>query len=223
MSLRPAVPALRPRPQAPLLPKVRGQFAEFPHPECPRHALGFSPRGTCVGSRYGRGGSFPKRFSLAPGIGRTALYGRLFPLSPGSRHYGTPQAYTVKRGGGPARPTPRRHASGLRRRESVPPRYRNINLFPFRPGRLALALGPTNSQLTTHCWETLAPSAVGILTRLCCYYRRDLQSGPVHRTSRPGFCPTPTPPYRIEPLRLNPAVSAAGLAPSIFGAPSLGG
>lgn len=39
---------------APLIPKVRGQFAEFPRVDFRRHALGFSPRGTCVSSWYGR-------------------------------------------------------------------------------------------------------------------------------------------------------------------------
>jgi hypothetical protein len=42
--------------------------------------------------------------------------GKLFPLSPGSRHYGTPQAYTVKQGDGLARPTSKRLKTGLRRR-----------------------------------------------------------------------------------------------------------
>jgi hypothetical protein len=41
---------------------------------------------------------------------------------------------------------------------------------------LTLALGSANSRLTTHCRETLALSAIGILTRLGCYYHRDLQS-----------------------------------------------
>ena len=41
---------------------------------------------------------------------------------------------------------------------------------------LTLDLGSANSRLTTHCRETLALSAVGILTRLSCYYHRDLQS-----------------------------------------------
>lgn len=91
-------------PQAPLLPKLRGQFAEFPRPGFPRHALGFSPRGTCVGSRYGRGGSeFPEGFSRAPGIGGTPLTGGPFALSPGSRHYGTPRAYTLSRPHRPVR------------------------------------------------------------------------------------------------------------------------
>ena len=70
-------------PQAPLLPKLRGQFAEFPGPGYPPDAWGFSPRGTCVGSRYGRGGSLPVPFSWAPGIGGRVLtdpHSRLRPL-----------------------------------------------------------------------------------------------------------------------------------------------
>lgn len=97
------------------------------------------------------------------------------------------------------------------------PRYRNVNLFPFRPGRLTLALGPTNPWLTTHCQGTLALSAVEILTRLRCYYHRDLQSKPVHGTSRPHFRPAPTPSYRIRPrYEAYPEVSATGLSPIHF-------
>ena len=55
-------------------------------------------------------------------------------------------------------------------------KYWIINQFPFRSIMLTLTLGSTNSRLTTHCLETLALSAIGILTRLCCYYHRDLQS-----------------------------------------------
>jgi|SRR4029077_11036007 hypothetical protein len=48
----------------------------------------------------------------------------------------------------------------------VPLRYRNLNLFPFRHGRLRHVLGPTYPRLTTHCRGTLAPSTEGILTPL---------------------------------------------------------
>ena len=174
MPLRPELPGLpAPRAQAPLLPRVRGQFAEFPRPGYTRHALGSSPRGTClpgpgpglssssrsacvrsfpiplmgflglpfsaskvspahgpVGSRYGHGGSFPTPFSLAPGIGRSALNGRPFPPSPGSRHYGPPRASAVRRGDGPARPTPRRQRSGLRCR-TYPRGTGILTGFPF--------------------------------------------------------------------------------------------
>src|SRR2546430_17563880 len=45
-------------------------------------------------------------------------------------------------------------------------RYRNLNLFPFRHGRLRHVLGPTYPRLTTHCRATPAPSREGILTPL---------------------------------------------------------
>ena len=63
--------------------------------------------------------------------------------------------------------------------------------------------------------------AVGIPTPLCCYYRRDPHSERVHRTSRPGFCPTPTPPYQITAaMQPCPGVSAAGLSPDVFSGPA---
>jgi hypothetical protein len=54
-------------------------------------------------------------------------------------------------------------------------RHWNINQFPIRTTLLRLFLGPANSRLTTHCRETLALAVAEILTRLCCYYRQDLQ------------------------------------------------
>ncbi len=42
--------------------------------------------------------------------------GRLFPLSPGSHHCGTPQASTVKQGDNPAQPTSKRQVLSLRHR-----------------------------------------------------------------------------------------------------------
>ncbi len=93
-----------------------------------------------------------------------------------------------------------------------------LTSFPLRPVMLTLALGSANSRLTTHCLETLALSAIGILTRLCCYYHRDLQSRPVHRTSRPCFGPIGTPSYRIIP-KYNSTVSAPGLRPVHFRGP----
>ena len=72
------------------------------------------------------------------------------------------------------------------------------------------------------CQETLAPSAVGILTRLRCYYHRDLQWRPVHGTSRPRFCPATTPTYRWHAPHASLEYRRPALAPSIFGAPELG-
>ena len=132
------------------------------------------PRGCrCVGSWHGHGGSFPLPFSPAPGISRslhteapsrlhlvlavTALP-RLMRLDRATARLGLPRS--------------------VRERACVaailPPWHRNLNRFPFRPTRLRSALGPAYSRLTTHCRETLAPAAEGILTPLRCYYHRDL-------------------------------------------------
>ena len=83
---------------------------------------------------------------------------------------------------------------------------------------LTLALGSTNSRLTTRCRETLALSAIEIPTRLCCYYHRDTHSRPVHRTSQPCFCPIGTPIYQNTLTRTS-RVSAAGLRPVHLGGP----
>jgi len=47
-------------------------------------------------------------------------YGGPIPLSPGSRLYGTPQAYEVGPSYGLAQPTPKRQEVGLRRRDPTP-------------------------------------------------------------------------------------------------------
>ncbi len=197
MSLRPTTPASASAVGTPYT-KGTGLICRVPSPRLPPTRLGLLTLGTSVGSGYGCGGSIPPGFSRAPGIGRTPLNGGLFLVSPGSHRYGTPQGWTVERADEPARPTPKRHARGLAS-PRVPPQYWNIDQFPFRQVRLTLALGPTNSRLTTHCLETLALPAIGILTRLCCYYHRDLQSRPVHGTSRPRFRPIGTPSYRTTP------------------------
>jgi len=191
LSLRPAVPALWPRPQAPLLPKVRGQFAEFPrlvspqtpwasHPGAPfdlvansgfylsdpitvryfrmftllvirnvyegflfplnafrpaqPHQANFSiqgnfmicfsvinPRGPPVCRFWARSpGLVPGTFFTGPRDQPNRPYRRPIALSPGSRLYATPQAYTLGPGYGLARPTPRRQVPGLRRRKPTP-------------------------------------------------------------------------------------------------------
>ena len=54
-------------------PEVTGPICRLPWAGFPRHALGYSPRGTCVGSGYGHRGSLPAPFSRAPGLSRTLL------------------------------------------------------------------------------------------------------------------------------------------------------
>ena len=83
-------------------------------------------------------------------------------------------------------------------------------LTGFSFGRLQLgpALAPGLPPADDQCRGTLAPPAVGILTRLCCYSPRDSRSPRVHRTSRPGFTPTGTPAYRITPLGVPRGIGA---------------
>jgi len=72
---------------APLLPKLRGKFAEFPRSNSRRHALGFSPRGTCVSSRYDP--QLPSSTFHGPPASEEDSLRSPFPHSPGSHHDGT--------------------------------------------------------------------------------------------------------------------------------------
>ena len=63
--------------QAPLIPKLRGYFAEFPKLQLNRHALAFSARGTCVRSRYG----CVVPFSRVPEVG-SRIHHDFTPFSP---------------------------------------------------------------------------------------------------------------------------------------------
>jgi len=81
---------------------------------------------------------------------------------------------------------------------------------------LTEVLGSTNPRLTTHCRGTLALTAVGILTRLWCYYRRDLHFDSVHWASRPSFSPSRTPSYQRHYRIMYSRVSVASLSPVHF-------
>ncbi len=119
--------------------------------------MGSSPRGTCVGSRYGRGGSFPAPFSWAPGLGGTRQKAGHSPLEP-------PLAITALSGlravswvapetEAPSPPTPRRRGLGLGLPRSVPPRHGNVNPFPLPGHRLRARLGPADPRLTNIAGE----------------------------------------------------------------------
>jgi len=213
LSLRPAAPGVDPKAAGTPSPEVTGPICRVPWPGVTRAALGCSPRSTCVGSRYGRGGSLPAPFSRAPGVGRTGVNPRLFPPSAGSRHYGTPRPSAVKRGGSPARPVPRRRGRGLRCRRAYPRGTGVLTRFPFGGCQLGPALGPANSRPIVVAGKPWSFPAEGPLTPLRCYYRRDLRRPRVHRTSRPGFCPTAAPPYPTRANGPRAGVSAAGLVP----------
>ena len=110
--------------------------------------MGSSPRGTCVGSRYGRGGSFPDPFSRAPGLSRTSLAGGHSSLRPVLAIMALPGLRAVSRGGCLGRPTPTRQGPGLRCR-AYPRGTGILTRFPFGRTELRPALGPANPQLTT--------------------------------------------------------------------------
>ena len=86
MSLRPAI-FMAGTPS----PEVTGPICRVPLPRLHRYALGFSPRGTCVGSWYEREVDLDTFF--------TGTRSRLKPVytgpithSPGSHHYDSPPA-----------------------------------------------------------------------------------------------------------------------------------
>lgn len=143
-------------------------------------------------------GSFPAPFSRAPGVGGTRLTAgpsRLHPLLAMTALSG------LQRLDGTAVPLPlsRGVRSGARVAAKRTPRQGNINPFPFRRHRLRAALGPANPQPTTVAEEPLPFRRRGFSPLLRSYYRRDFHSRRIHRTSRPGFQSTWTPPYRITP------------------------
>ena len=119
-------------------PKVTGLVCRVPSGGLHRHALGYSPRGTCVSSRYGRHRPRPYTFHGHPDSAEpSSIGGPITPSSP-SHHYGTPGTSALRQRDGAARPIRMRHVweYSLRRR-------RNINLLPFRctPVRVHLRTG----------------------------------------------------------------------------------
>lgn len=68
MLLHPAFAFMRKQTQGPFKPKLQGQFADFPQLRLILHTLGFSPRGTSVGSWYEYLNFLNASFSWSPGI-----------------------------------------------------------------------------------------------------------------------------------------------------------
>ena len=98
-----------------------------------RHTLGYSPRGTCVSSRYGH----LYGFSRDPGIVRLLLT-----PSRSSHHDGSPIDYRTLR-----HPMTEMHELA-RAVTIIVQRHTNINAFPIRISRLRISLGPANPRLT---------------------------------------------------------------------------
>ena len=218
MSLRPANPP-EGRDAGTPSSEVTGPVCRVPSPALGPTGLGLLSQRTSVGSRYDHRESFPSPFSWAPGISRRAQKGSPSHLQP-------LLTFTVLHGlqclGGsllaPSLPSPRRQERGLRCR-TYPGGAGILTGFPFGTVQLGGALGSAYRRLTKHCRRTLALSAAGILTPLCCYYRRDPRRTPVHRSSRPDFCPVCAPTYLAHPSGCATGVSAPGFSPDSFSGP----
>ncbi len=200
-------------------PEVTGPICRVPWPGLTPRRLGLLTQGHLCRFSVRARGIVPGPLFMGPRDRPNPPNGGPFLPSAGSRHYGSPRPSAVSRGGCPGRPTLRRRRPGLRCR-AYPRGTGILTRFPFAGSVLRPRLGPANPRLTTVAEEPWPFPAEGILTPLRCYCRRDLHSERVHRTSRPGFWPAPTPAYRITPaLRGCPGVSAAGLSPDQFSGP----
>jgi hypothetical protein len=170
--------------QAPLIPRLRGQFAEFPGPESPQ-----TPWPSQPGAPVSDLGTVSRDRSKLPfhwlqGSAEATIrrphhsFTWFSPLrrSPGLR------AWTELR---PCSAYPEASGAWLAL-PHLPERHRNLNRFPLRPTRLRSALGPAYSRLTTHCRETRALQAEGILTPLRCLLPpgSTLAAGPLDLTAQ---------------------------------------
>jgi hypothetical protein len=103
----------------------------------------------------------------------------------------------------------------------VSPWQGNINPSPFfGDSELRAALGPANPWPKIVAKEPWPFRRRGYPPLYCCYYHRDLQSQPVHGTSRPRFYPAGTPPYPHPSSGGCAGVSAAGLSPVYLRGPA---
>ena len=129
----------------------------------PQTPVGFSPRGTSVGSRYGRGGSFPAPFSRAPGIGGrglTAPHSRLRPVLAVTALPGLQRLAGSPPFGGPRSAYPEASEAGLAL-PHLPPRYGNVNPFPFPGVRVTAPVRTDSPSADDRCRGTLALSGGG--------------------------------------------------------------
>ena len=91
---------------------------------------------------------FPPPLFTGSGDQPNPPFGRPFPPSSGSLHYGTPRTRVVRWSDGSTRPTPKRRGGGLRCRR-YPGGSGMLTGSPFGCAWLRTPLGPANPRLTT--------------------------------------------------------------------------
>ena len=161
-------------PEAPLVPKLRGDFAEFLLHGSPVHLRLFASP-TCVGLRYGSGLAPPVAFPGGPSAGsfdpKTSLpeRSRIAPTTPDGHPSGRPL-----------------HLPRHDRSADAAPELRTLRLIPFdyasRP-RLRIRLTPRGLALRGKPW---ACGAGGSRPR-CRYSCQHSRFCHLHRASRRGF------------------------------------
>ena len=195
---------------APLLPKLRGQYAEFlDHVSLVHLRLLASP--TCVGLRYGR------LTPSAAGFSRVS--------TPRDSGWGRPRASYSTLGVAPygverpsTKPPPLRSTvpCGFNEHDPGPessPAYHRLRLW-------GLALGPASPCADCHGAGTLGLTVCGVFTRICAYSFRHPHFPPLHPNASAGASllreRSPTPQSMTEGQ-----ASVGRLTPTILGAPLL--
>jgi hypothetical protein len=198
-------------PCAPLLPKLRGQYAEFlDHVSLVHLRLLASP--TCVGLRYGRTTPSAAGFSRVS-TPRDSLWGR-----PRRSHSALGSYLPTALDGQSTKPPPLRstvpcgfngHGPGP---ESSPASHR-LRLW-------GLVLGPASPCADCHGAGTLGLTVSGVFTRICAYSFRHPHFPSLHPLASAGASPhrerSPTPHAKREGQ-----ASVGRLTPTILGAPPL--
>ncbi len=188
----------------PLLPKLRGHFAEFLNEGSPVH-LGLLDLSTCVGLRYGQ---------TAPGTHGFSWQFGLNPLGVGSPHLTiTPHPKATRLDGSrrwaypPASPWhSSRSRSGTGMLTGCPsPTARALGLGPTHPQLMTIAAEPCDIR-----WEGFAPSSR--------YSYRHSHSSPLQVGFRLPFTAATTLPYHMK-HKLHIHGVGGGLSPGTLSAP----
>ena len=181
--------------RAPLLPKLRGQFAEFLNGGSLAR-LGILSPPTCVGFRYGHRLAFVRGFSRQCGLSHFGTYISLPFTSRALRGTDLPAPHPT---GLDAPFQPRAWPTLLRHPFlKRPPVASDYPPIPHHLRLYGLGLGPGLPWADEPSPGILRLSAGRILTCLFAYLYRHSHFPPVHHTSQCDFYPVGTLPYHLR-------------------------